>query len=102
MSIDSVPSYLVRPLIILCILGWWFCFYLYSTWAFTEEKLVEKIAKHRDEPLADLHSPWKNELPLVEKLHQSVQEKKEDLWPVSSPPDMNPRTLTEQTPSTSH
>lgn len=57
MNFDAIPSSLVRPLfigiVILCLGG----VYLYATGNFTEEKLVEKIAEKRDEPMADLHTP---------------------------------------------
>lgn len=57
MNFDAIPPSLVRPLfigiIILCLGG----LYLYATGNFTEEKLVEKIAEKRDEPMANLHTP---------------------------------------------
>lgn len=55
MYMDRIPPAMVRPLLILAIGGGGVLFYLYSTGSLSEEKLVEKIAEHRDEPLADLH-----------------------------------------------
>ncbi|MBP6256968.1 hypothetical protein KA405_04645 [Patescibacteria group bacterium] len=57
MNFNAIPPSLVRPLfitiVVLCLGG----VYLYATGNFTEEKLVEKIAEKRDEPMADLHAP---------------------------------------------
>lgn len=85
MSLGDIPSYLVRPLIILVVVGWWFWFYLYSTWSFTEEKLVEKIAQHRDEPLSDIRAPRSKDISSLQEIKKSIQEKEEELRPVSSP-----------------
>ena len=60
MSVDDIPDYLIRPFLIIGVVIVVYCFYLYTTWSFTEEKVVEKIAEHRDEPLADLHAPTKD------------------------------------------
>lgn len=49
---------------------------MYTTWSLTEEKFVEKIAEHRDEPLADLHAPDNN---MVARKEENKEENKEDI-----------------------
>lgn len=65
-------------------------YYLYSTGSLTEEKLVEKIAEHWDEPFADLHAPTKNQLQQIKEVSElAMEEKKDDLRPVSPPPTVS-------------
>lgn len=57
MNSDAIPPQLIKPVLIVAVIVvlWWF--YLWSTGNLSEDKLVETIAKKRDEPLADLHAP---------------------------------------------
>ena len=75
-SVGDIPDYLVRPLLVIGVIIAIYFLHLYTTWSLTEEKFVEKIAQHRDEPLADLDAP---DNIMVARKEENKEENKEDI-----------------------